>query len=69
MTEVACPDHPDQLAVGTCANCGREVCEVCLEEAFLPEEFECPDCGGYGVSMFDDDQELMDSDEEAPYNL
>lgn len=48
-----CPDH-DEVAVGSCETCGREVCELCLEEAESPEEFECPECGEYGVALYDD---------------
>ncbi len=70
MTDIACPDHPEHLAVGTCKSCNREVCETCLEEAMVPEEFECPDCGGYGVAMFDDDySDLGEPGEEPRYNL
>ena len=62
MDDVACPDHNEELAVGTCSSCQREVCEVCLEEAGSPDEWECPDCGGYGVDFFDDD---YDGEEDA----
>ncbi len=48
-----CPDH-DNVTVGACETCGREVCEICLEEAEFPEDFECPECGEYGVAMYDD---------------
>ena len=48
-----CPDH-DEVTVGSCETCGREVCELCLEEADSPEEFECPECGEYGVALYDD---------------
>jgi predicted RNA-binding Zn-ribbon protein involved in translation (DUF1610 family) len=56
-----CPDH-DEVSVGTCQTCGREVCEVCLEEVESPEDFECPDCGEFGVAMYDD--EYMGEEEE-----
>lgn len=57
MDEVVCPDHDDELAIGVCSSCQREVCEVCLEDSPSPDEWECPDCGGYGVVYFDDEFE------------
>ncbi len=60
-----CPDH-DELSVAACETCGREVCEICLDEAESPEEFECPECGEYGVAMFDDDYgDLVEDEEEG----
>jgi hypothetical protein len=55
--------------VGTCETCGREVCEICLEEAETLEEFECPDCGEYGVAMYDEDYGGLGEEEEARYDL
>ena len=48
-----CPDH-DDVAVGACETCGREVCELCLEGTDSPEDFECPECGEYSVAMYDE---------------
>ena len=47
-----CPDH-DAVTIGACETCGREVCEVCLEEVETPEDYECPDCGEIGVAVYD----------------
>lgn len=49
-----CQEH-GELSLGTCETCSREVCDVCLEETDIPGEFECPDCGEYGVAMYDGD--------------
>ena len=48
-----CQEHGEP-SVGACETCGREVCWICLEEIEGPGEFECPDCGEYGVAMYDD---------------
>lgn len=63
-----CPDH-DEAAVGACETCGREVCELCLEEVDSPEEFECPECGEYGVALYDDADFGEPDDEEAAFDL
>lgn len=57
-----CPDH-GELSIGVCPTCGREVCEICLEDVESPEEFECPDCGEYGVALYDDDYGTMEEEE------
>ena len=59
-----CQEH-GEASVGTCETCGREVCDVCLEEAEA-EEFECPDCGEYGVAMYDDDSGNLREDAATP---
>ena len=38
MSDLFCPDHPEQPVIGTCETCGREVCDLCLEEVDAPEE-------------------------------
>jgi hypothetical protein len=69
MTLSVCPDHPDSTTIGSCQTCGREVCEVCLEDLDTPEEFECPDCGEYGVALFDDAWAPYESEEEGTYEI
>ena len=54
MDIVLCLDH-GEAGTGACETCGRAVCRRCLEEAESPTEFECPDCGEYGVAMHDED--------------
>ena len=66
MSDLYCPDHPDLPAVGSCETCGREVCEECLKDAAAPEEYECPDCGGYGAALYDEDYSGTEDVEEAP---
>ena len=39
-----CPDH-EEISVGSCQTCSREVCEICLEDLDSPGDFECPECG------------------------
>lgn len=63
-----CHEH-GEVSVGTCETCGREVCEICLEEAEIPEEFECPDCGEYGVALYDDEFGELSEDGELSYDL
>ncbi len=64
-----CPDH-DEVSIGSCQTCGREVCEICLEDAEAPEEFECPDCGEIGVTLYDEDYlGLEEEEEESRYDL
>jgi len=57
-----CPDH-DEVTVGACLTCQREVCEYCLEEVDDPAEFECPDCGHLGVAPHDHDYGRILDDE------
>ena len=63
-----CQEH-GEVSVGTCQTCGREVCEVCLEEAKTPEEFECPDCGEYGVALYDEDFGDLSEEQEPSYDF
>lgn len=63
-----CPDH-DAVTVGACETCGREVCEICLEDAESPEDFECPECGEYGVALYDDDYDDSGESEEARFEM
>ena len=61
-----CQEH-GEVSVGACETCGREVCNLCLEEAEIPEEFECPDCGERGVALYDDDYgDLSEKEEVLP---
>ena len=69
MTMLVCPDHPDSSSVGACETCGREVCDMCLEDVDAPDEFECPDCGEYGVAMYDDGYDQTGEEEEVRYEL
>jgi len=55
--------------VGACETCGREVCELCLEEVESPDEFECPECGELGVALYDDADFGEPDDEEMSYDL
>lgn len=58
-----CPDH-NEVSVGCCRTCSREVCEYCLEDIDVPDEFECPDCGEFGVALYDEDYgPLVEEDE------
>lgn len=52
-----CQDH-EELVMGACQTCGREVCDVCLEDVESVEDFECPDCGEYGVETYDADYDF-----------
>ena len=64
-----CPDH-DEVAVGACETCGREVCEICLDKTEYPEDFECPECGEYGVAMYDDhDYEKPAAEEPLSHDI
>jgi hypothetical protein len=65
---VQCPDH-DEVAVGACETCGREVCELCLEEVESPDEFECPECGELGVALYDDADFGEPDDEEVSFDI
>ena len=66
---VKCPDH-EELSIGVCQTCGREVCEICLQEVESPEEFECPDCGEYGVALHDDEYgDYREEEEEPDYGI
>lgn len=61
-----CHEH-GEVSVGICETCGRDICEFCLEEVDFPEEFECPDCGEYGVSLFDEGYgDLSEEEEPSP---
>lgn len=66
-----CPDHRT-VSIGACLACGREVCERCLHGIDDPGTFECPDCGEFGVALFDEDLgHLLDGEppDEAPPEL
>ena len=39
-----CTFHPDIIAVGKCANCGRPFCNVCLEETKKKPGKRCLEC-------------------------
>lgn len=59
-----CPDH-EEISVGSCQTCSREVCEICLEELDAPEDFECPECGEYGAVLYDVEfSDLVDKQDE-----
>ena len=37
-----CGYHPEREAVGTCVDCGREICEFC--KTIINAKMHCPDC-------------------------
>jgi len=46
--DATCFDHPSSRAVGTCAQCGRFVCQLCVVD--LAGKSYCPSCTAAGLS-------------------
>jgi hypothetical protein len=45
------------------------VCELCLEEVDAPDEFECPECGEFGIALYDDADYGEPDDEEVSFDI